>query len=118
MEGYQADVKPYYKDGDLFVLPSYTEGFPMVLLEAALFYVPMLSFAVGGVPDAFEDGAEITLVQEHGQSQLAEAIRDFLHNPEKHAAMAARARRRVEEDYSIDKKIQRLVEYYGSVVSS
>ena len=90
LEGYQADTERYYGQADLFVLPSYTEGFPNVLLEAAMHYVPMVSFPVGGVADAFADGQEIVLVPGPDREALARQIGHFLQSPQSYRDMALR----------------------------
>lgn len=55
--GYVTKEKPiYYKSADVFVLPSLSECFPLVLLEAMACEVPIVASKVGGVPDIIEDG--------------------------------------------------------------
>ena len=117
LEGYQADTDHYYRQADLFVLPSYIEGFPTVLLEAAMHYVPMVSFPVGGVADAFADGREIVLVPGPDKDALARQIAHFLASPQSYQDMALRARRRVEQEHSLENKARRLLEYYHTLVT-
>ena len=116
LEGAQTNVGAYYRQADLFVLPSYTEGFPMVLLEAALHDCPMLAFAVGGIPEAFTGGKEIVLVKNPSRKGLVAALHDFLRAPEQLTALAVRARSRVERDYCIENKARKLTEYYRTIV--
>jgi len=55
-EGYQSDVRPYYCDCDLFVLPSLSEGLPTVLIEAQSCGVPVISTDVGGANELVGGG--------------------------------------------------------------
>lgn len=53
--GMQADVRPFLAEGDIFLLSSDYEGIPMTIIEAMAMGLPIVSTAVGGVPDLVED---------------------------------------------------------------
>jgi len=72
--GHRRDVRPYYALADIFVLPSWSEGSPNVLLEAMAFGVPIVATAVGGVPETVRDNESALLVPARNPSALAEAI--------------------------------------------
>jgi glycosyltransferase involved in cell wall biosynthesis len=55
--GAVVDVRPHLARADVLVLPSFTEGLPMTLVEALCSGVPSLASAVGGVPDVLPLGA-------------------------------------------------------------
>ena len=82
---------------DALVLSSRTEGTPMVLLEAMRAEVPVVSFSVGGVPDALGDTA--WLAAPGDVAGLAAAITSVLARPDEAARRASLARLRVEERY-------------------
>ena len=115
-EGYQSDPSDYYKRAGLFILPSLTEGFPNVLLEAASHGVPVISFDVGGIPEIFRNGEEAVLLSDHTPEALADAIRDYLCSPDKYRQMAEKARLRVMREFSLEKKAARLLEYYKEIL--
>ena len=46
----------YYKNSDLFILPTYHEGFPRTLYEAMIFGLPIITTFVGGIPALMKDG--------------------------------------------------------------
>ena len=71
---YVENIAETYKIFNLFVLPSLTEGFPAVLLEAMALKVPIIATKVGGVPEAIEDGISGILVPPQNSKALAEAI--------------------------------------------
>ncbi len=112
LEGHQPNPVPYYQKASLFVLSSLTEGFPNVLLEAAVFEIPIIAFDVGGIPEIFEHGKEAWLIGQHDSTALAEAIGRFLEDPEPFRAMARMAKTRVERDFNMEKKAENLFEYY------
>jgi glycosyltransferase involved in cell wall biosynthesis len=72
--GHQNDVKPFYGMADVFVLPSYSEGSPNVLLEAMAARVPVVATAVGGVPELAHNDTSALLLRPGDPGALAEAI--------------------------------------------
>lgn len=69
-----------YQMANAFVLPSYTEGFPRVVWEAALFATPIVVTRVGGIPSIIKDGEHALLVAPKDHSALALALNDLLRN--------------------------------------
>lgn len=49
-------VKEYYTDADIYILPTYHEGFPRTLYEAMIFGTPIITTFVGGIPSLMKDG--------------------------------------------------------------
>ncbi len=72
--GHQPDPLPYYAIADAFVLPSLSEGSPLVLLEAMLARVPVIASHVGGIPETVENGRSALLVPSQDSDRLAEAM--------------------------------------------
>lgn len=74
--GLQANVYPFLHDADTFCLPSKYEGIPMTLIEAMGTGLPIISSAVGGIPDMLTDEQNALLVPPdvegiaHGMEQL------------------------------------------------
>ncbi|WIY27742.1 glycosyltransferase [Parasedimentitalea psychrophila] len=66
---------------DIFVLASKWEGLPMVLLEAMAMGVPIVSTAVGGVPELIQDGENGMLVTPTDPAALAGAVRHLIADP-------------------------------------
>jgi glycosyltransferase involved in cell wall biosynthesis len=72
-----ADV---YKHADVFVLPSHGdgEGFPRTIFEAMGAGVPVVTTAVGGIPDWIQDGRQVVVVERHSAESLANGIQTLL----------------------------------------
>ena len=83
-----------------FVLPSRSEAFPIVVMEAGALGVPIVATAVGGVPEAIDDGVSGLLVPAESVSDLARALRRFLDDPEAARQMAERLRNRVSSEFT------------------
>jgi glycosyltransferase involved in cell wall biosynthesis len=99
---------------DVLVLSSRTEGTPMILLEAMAAGVPVVSFAVGGVPNVLSDTTG-WLVPPGDLAALQEAVRQALQSEPSAASRAAAARRRVAERFGLEAWLDRVEQIYGEV---
>ena len=76
--GFRTDIAQFLPHLDLMVLPSHTEGLPVVLLEAFAAGVPAVATAVGGIPEVLEEGKSGYLVPPGDPPALARRILDVL----------------------------------------
>jgi glycosyltransferase involved in cell wall biosynthesis len=90
--GVRADVPAILNASDLFVLSSRWEGNPMSVMEAMAAGLPVVSTAVGGVPELVQDGATGLLVTAGDAHALAEAIVQMGRDPMRRAVMGDAAR--------------------------
>ena len=112
-----AQIPQYMIAADVFVLPSVTEGFPNVLLEAMAAGLPLVSTDVCGLPEIVEDGENGLLVPPEDPQGLAEAISRLLDDEDLRKRMGKNARKRAESHFGWDVITGRLEEIYNSVVS-
>jgi glycosyltransferase involved in cell wall biosynthesis len=89
------DVPGVYAALDILALPSYREGFPRSPLEAAAMQVPVVATRVEGCVDSVQDGITGMLVPVRDANALAEAIRQYLSDPELRAKHGRAGRERV-----------------------
>jgi len=68
------EVFRYMASSDVFVLPSLSEGFPIVVLEAMASGLPIIATKVRGVPEIFKDGQNGFLVEPRNPEQIAKKI--------------------------------------------
>jgi glycosyltransferase involved in cell wall biosynthesis len=87
----ESDVGPFYARADLIVLPSYHEGYGMVLAEALAHGLPVVSTTAGAIPDTVPDDAGL-LVPPGDPQALAAALRQVMITPELRADLIAGAR--------------------------
>jgi glycosyltransferase involved in cell wall biosynthesis len=76
--GFRPDGPTLIGELDLLVIPSLSEGTPLVLLEGAAAGVPVVATAVGGIPEQVSDGIEALLVPPGDDRALADACRRIL----------------------------------------
>jgi glycosyltransferase involved in cell wall biosynthesis len=114
----RSEVMELYRRADLFVLPTYREGFPNVILEAMAAGLPIVATPVGAIPDAVRDGEEGLLVPPRDPEALVEAIRTLARDPVRRRHMGRLARQRVEALYTVESVAARLASLYRDVLGS
>jgi len=63
-----------YQNADIFILPSYTEGFPRTIWEAMANCCPVITTTVGGIPDLIADEKHALLIAPKNSESISEAI--------------------------------------------
>ncbi len=97
--GHVEDMASCLHQVDLAVLPSYREGLPKSLLEAAACGLPIVTTHAPGCREAVEDGLTGLLVPCRDAAALAEAIRFMFEHPGERVRMGAAGRERVEREF-------------------
>jgi glycosyltransferase involved in cell wall biosynthesis len=87
-------------EGTIYVLPSYAEGLPISVLEAMEAGMPVVATAVGGIPDAIEDGAEGFLVSPGDINSLVNRISQLLQDSDLRSRMGLAAKMKVATFFS------------------
>lgn len=102
---------------DMFVFPSYTEGFPNVILEAMACGCPIVSSDVGAIPEMLDiDGTPCGICFESRNSQsVQDAILALLGHKERKADFVFRAYNRIETYYTISKVWENLINIWRRV---
>lgn len=67
-------VKQLYLDADLYVLPTYHEGFPRTLYEAMIFGVPIITTLVGGIPSIMKDRFNCLAIKPKSTESIVEQL--------------------------------------------
>ena len=75
------------------------DGLPTTLLEAMALGTPCVSTDVTGIPEVVRDGETGLLVPQNDAAALAAGLERLLEDPSLRVSLAARARRRIEEDF-------------------
>jgi glycosyltransferase involved in cell wall biosynthesis len=95
------DVRPFMEASDCIVLPSYREGLPRVLLEAAAMAKPVIATDVPGCRSVVDDGRTGLLCEPRSSLSLAKAMTAFLSmSPQDRLSMGLRGREKAEQEFS------------------
>jgi glycosyltransferase involved in cell wall biosynthesis len=115
LTGHVQDVSRYYEIADLLAISSTTEGSPNVLLEGMAAGVPIVTTAVGGIPEIVVDHEHALLVRPGDHAAMANAISLLLSDLSLSQELARRARERILECYSPQQRARRLTSMYHEV---
>jgi glycosyltransferase involved in cell wall biosynthesis len=97
----QDDIRERYAAADVFCLPSFAEGVPVVLMEAMAMEVPVVATRLAGIPELVEDGTSGLLVTPARADELADALGRLAADADLRARLGAAGRRAVLEGYDL-----------------
>ena len=115
--GARSDAAPYIAAMDAFVLSSRTEGLPLGLLEAMATGVPVVSTAVGGIPDLIDSGKNGVLVASGDEKALLRELVTLAGQPTAGLRLGQAGRETVLARYSLSQMAERYEELYEQVVT-
>jgi glycosyltransferase involved in cell wall biosynthesis len=116
--GHRSDMPDALARSTLVVLPSYSEGLPMSLVEAAAAGRPMVTTDVSGCRDVVRHDDNGLLIPPRDAPALADAIAEILSNPSRRAAMGRRSRVRAEQEFSSDAISGQTIRLYEELLAS
>lgn len=111
-----ADPAPLFARADLFVLSSAAENCPLAILQAMSSGLPVVSTAVGGIPEVVRHGVDGLLCAPDDVDALAGALRLVTEDSTLRARLGASARGRVEDAYTLSRCVDRLEQVYAKSV--
>ena len=114
--GFYKDIPQILKCMDVYCLPSLSEGFNRSLLEAMACGLPVIATRVGGNIEIVQDGVNGLLVPPSNSERLADAIAELLRDREKARNMGFEGRRIVEENFSIEKNVEKIEAQYLQIL--
>ena len=114
--GHQADMAGLMAQASIVVLPSYREGLPKVLIEAAACGRAVVTTDVPGCRDAIEPNVTGLLVPARNTQALADAIAQLLRNPSQCSAMGLAGRQRAESLFDVQAVVQTHLALYQALL--
>jgi glycosyltransferase involved in cell wall biosynthesis len=114
--GFQDYPELFISEFDIFVLPSISEGFGIVLLEAMALGKPIVASNIGGIPEIVQHEKTGLLVPSANVEDLCQGLLTLLNDPKKRAVMGDEAKKRIEEQFSLQSMMERLYGLYSEVL--
>ncbi len=115
--GKREDVFSLLLDSDIFVLPTLSEGMSNVLLEAMACGLPVVATTVGGNCDLISNRHNGILVPPGDSGTLGEALMEILHDAPLARQLGDKARKTVQENYSMESITDRYLALYNRITS-
>lgn len=115
--GFLDDVRSLLAAADVFVLPSYREGFPVSVLEAMAAGKPVIASGIDGVEESVADWETGLLVPPGDGAALAAALEKLFRDGNKAVEMGRRGRARVTEKFGLGKMIKAHEDLYGELIN-
>jgi glycosyltransferase involved in cell wall biosynthesis len=115
--GYREDIPEVFAQATLVVLPSWREGMPKVLLEAAAAGRAVVTTDVPGCRDAIIPGVTGLLVPSRDADALADAIAQLLNDRERLQAMGKAGRELAEQEFDVRGVVEKHLEIYRQLLA-
>jgi glycosyltransferase involved in cell wall biosynthesis len=114
--GFRSDASALMGSLDVLVVPSLTEGSPLVTLEAMAAGVPVVASAVGGIPDQVRHDKEGLLVPPGDTGAMGDAIVALLRDPARARSLGEAGRRRATSEFSHAVMVRRIEDVYRDIL--
>lgn len=115
--GFRLNVKELMQRMDIVVIPSLSEGTPLVTLDAMASGVPIVASAVGGIPEQIRHQQEGLLVKPGNPQELGDALIYLLQNPKKLRQLSNAGRLRVTTHFQFSTMVRQVEAIYQAELS-
>jgi glycosyltransferase involved in cell wall biosynthesis len=109
----QDRIRALYELADIFSIPSFAEGIPIVLMEAMAMEIPCVTTRITGIPELIRDGEDGLLVAPSDTQALAEAIERLMNDAPLREKLGKNGRKQVMENYDLAHNVDRLAEVFS-----
>ena len=116
--GFVPDTAPYYRAMDVFVLPTWREGFPNAVLEAAATGLPVVTTESTGARDSVLPEVTGLLIPPGHPEAIYEAVMKLIRDPQRRGCMGQSARAWILEHYVESHVVGMTVDYYKSLLDA
>lgn len=117
LTGFVSDTVDYYRAMDLMVLPTWREGFPNSVLEAAATGIPVITTQSTGSRDSVVPEVTGLLLPAGHPDAIVESVLKLLKHPERRRRMGQAARAWVLENYTSEHVLARTVDFYKNLLN-
>ena len=115
--GYKKDIPTLYANSNIVCHPSYREGLPKSLIEAAAASRAVVTTDVPGCRDAIIPNKTGLLVPVNDSQKLADALQWLIENPSKRIEMGKEGRRFAEKEFAIEKVVRCHLDIYKDLIN-
>jgi glycosyltransferase involved in cell wall biosynthesis len=114
----QDEVRELFTTADVFCLPSFAEGVPVVLMEAMASEVPVIASKIMGIPELVTDGEDGLLLAPGRTDLITQALVRLIEDPELAARIGAAGRQTIAEGFTSQEAAARLVAAFTRTIAA
>lgn len=114
----QSEVRNFFQETDVFVLPSFAEGVPVSLMEAMASGLPVISTQIAGISELVEDEKSGYLVMPGNTEQIAQKILCLCTEPQTRQAFGNTGRHFVEQEFNLSQETRWFSEVYKAALQN
>ena len=103
---------------DLFCLPSFAEGLPVVLMEAMAMGIPCVSTQITGIPELIRNGTDGLLVAPSDLDALVGALARMMDNAALRERFSRSGRKRILQHYDLHRNVKELARHFAERVKA
>lgn len=118
LTGARKDIPRLLTGFDVFVLPSRTEGLPLVIPEAMATALPVVATAVGGIPEVIDEGRTGFLVPSEDEAALRGRLKALADDPAWARSLGATARTVASTRYSLERMSREYMDLYRALLAA
>ncbi|ODS24782.1 hypothetical protein AB835_01630 [Candidatus Endobugula sertula] len=111
-------VQQLQRQADIFVLPSFAEGIPIVLMEAMASGTPCVTTHITGIPELFTHDVNGLLVRPGNSTMLADALELLINDKQRASQLAEQALHTVRHQWCLHKSNQRLTQLFKRLLAT
>jgi glycosyltransferase involved in cell wall biosynthesis len=113
--GFRTDIKEILSGLDILVIPSLLEGFPMITLEGMAMAKPIIATKIDGITEQITHEESGIIIPPRDPQAIANAIIKVVNNARLAETMGLEARKRVENDFSVDRMVAETEKVYQTL---
>ncbi|HET7445860.1 MAG TPA: glycosyltransferase [Solirubrobacterales bacterium] len=110
----QDEIRSHYAAADVFCLPSFAEGVPVVLMEAMAMAVPVVTSRIMGITELVDDGEQGLLVRPGRADELAAALERLARDPALRERLGRGGRAKVSAEFDVRESGRRLAAIFAA----
>ncbi len=114
--GFVKGLSKMFNAFDIFLLPSITEAFPYVILEAGHASLPTIATDVGGIPEMIDDMKNGILIQSKRAGEVSRAIQFYVENPDKMEGFGKALNSKIVNRFTLNKMVDNILDLYEKKV--
>lgn len=109
----QDKVIEYYDKADIFIIPSFAEGIPVVLMEAMSKQIPCITTFITGIPELIDDNEDGMLFAPSDVKSLADKMELLIKDKKLRHIIGVKASRKISDKYDLEKNCKQMANFFN-----